>query len=201
MLIKGFKFGMILQLAIGPICIYVLNLAVSLGFIWAELAVLGTAFTDGIEIILAIIGVGLILEKSSTAKKILKVFGICILVIYGMSMVLSAVNISIIPSFDIPFVSGNTFITAILLALSNPLTIVFWAGVFSAKIIEENMKGSDLYYFALGCVLATLFFLSLIALVGSMFSAIIPSNVIKITNVIVGVFMLFFAYKNTKIKV
>ncbi len=84
MLVKGFKFGMILQLAIGPISLFVIRTALSEGFWPAQMAALGTVVTDGAEIILAIIGVGLILEKNRFAKTALKYFGIAVLLIYGI---------------------------------------------------------------------------------------------------------------------
>lgn len=201
LIFKGFKFGMILQLAIGPICLFVLNTALSQGFLQAQMAVLGTVVTDGTEIILAILGLGIILNNSLTTKKLIKVFGVCILLIFGLSSILSSFDIAILPLINIPIIGNNPFIQAILLALSNPLTIVFWAGIFSAKITQENMKGNDLYFFALGCVLATLFFLTVVAWLGSMFSTSIPEIIIKLTNGLVGVLMLCFAYKNAKIDI
>ncbi len=200
MIFKGFKFGMILQLAIGPICIFVLNTALTQGIIPAEMAVLGTVVTDGTEILLAILGVGFIIDKSLMAKKIMKIFGVFVLAIYGISSIVSVFNFSLLPSISIPFVSSNPFMQAILLALSNPLTVVFWASIFSTKIIEENMIKLDLNFFALGCLLSTFIFLTFISIIGSLFGTTISPIFIKITNAVVGVFMLFFAYKNSKIK-
>lgn len=200
MLFKGLAFGMLLQLAIGPICIFVLNTAVHNGFFPAEMAVLGTVFTDGLEIILAIIGVGLILDKSRIAKRILQIFGTSILLIYGISAILSPFNVSILPEFTIPFVSNNPFLQAVLLALSNPLTVVFWAGIFSAKIIEEKMQGSDLHFFATGCILATFLFLSSVAFIGTHIQDMFSNKIIQYTNVVVGIAMLYFAYKNMRMR-
>lgn len=42
MLIKGFKFGMLLQLAVGPICLFIFQLASVNGFLIAERGVLVT---------------------------------------------------------------------------------------------------------------------------------------------------------------
>lgn len=63
MLFRGFCFGMLLQLAIGPVCLFVFGTAVEEGFAPAVAAVLGTALTDGGEIVLAILGVRTVLEK------------------------------------------------------------------------------------------------------------------------------------------
>lgn len=54
MLFRGLCFGMLLQLAIGPVCLFVFGTAVDQGFTAAFAAVLGTALTDGSEIAEAI---------------------------------------------------------------------------------------------------------------------------------------------------
>lgn len=203
MVLKGFRFGMILQLAIGPMCIFIFQTSIAHGFFAGEMGVLGTAIVDSLEIILATIGVGVILEKSKRAEMFLKIFGVSILLLYGCVSILSAFNISILPKFQIHTLdsSGNTLIQAIILALSDPLTIVFWAGIFSAKITEEHLRKIDLRFFACGCVLATLFFLTLVSFAGSITKQVIPTIVIHILNFLVGMLIFYFAYRNVKTSV
>lgn len=197
MLRKGFCFGMILQLAIGPMCIFIFQTSISHGFLAGEMGVLGTAIVDSLEILLAIIGIGVILEKSKRAEMFLKIFGVSILLLYGCVSILRAFEISILPKFQIHSLdsSGNTLIQTIILALSDPLTIVFWSGIFSAKVAEEHLRKIDLRLFACGCVSATLFFLTLVSFAGSMTKQVIPSIVIRILNFLVGLLMFYFAYR------
>ena len=200
MILKGFRFGMILQLAIGPMCIFIFQTSIAHGFFAGEMGVLGTAIVDSLEIILAIIGVGVILKKSKRAEMFLKAFGVFILLLYGCVSILSAFDVSMLPKLQIHSLnsSNNTLIQAIILALSDPLTIVFWAGIFSAKIVEEHLRKIDLRLFACGCVLATLFFLTLVSFIGSITKQIIPSIFICGLNFLVGVLMFYFAYRNIK---
>ena len=169
-------------------------------FFAGEMGVLGTAIVDSLEIILAIIGVGVILKKSKRAEMFLKAFGVFILLLYGCVSILSAFDVSMLPKLQIHSLnsSNNTLIQAIILALSDPLTIVFWAGIFSAKIVEEHLRKIDLRLFACGCVLATLFFLTLVSFIGSITKQIIPSIFICGLNFLVGVLMFYFAYRNIK---
>ena len=53
MILKGLRFGMILQLAIGPMCIFIFQTSIAHGFFAGEMGVLGTAIVDSLEIILA----------------------------------------------------------------------------------------------------------------------------------------------------
>lgn len=199
-MIRGFRFGMILQLAIGPICIYIFQVATSQGFLIAEMGVLATALTDGLEIILAMIGVGVIIERHHSAKVVLKIGGAIVLLVYGVGSILSAFHLKLIPSFA---ATGSeytgavdVFLRAILLALSNPLAVVFWSGIFAAKIAKENMGRRDLYRFGLGCVLATLLFLSIISFSGSVTKQFVSTSVVQILNAGVGLLLIYYGLRS-----
>ncbi|EGW38750.1 LysE family transporter [Desulfosporosinus sp. OT] len=196
MLYKGFKFGMLLQFAIGPVCIFIFQMASLKGFYNAETGVLGVALIDGIFIIVAILGIASIIDRKNI-KVCLKIFGSSILFIFGFSTVLSQFNISLLPSLSINNLSNpnNVFTRAIILTTSNPLTIIFWAGVFSTKVAEENMKRKEIYLFGLGALLSTILFLNLIALVGSFAKAFFSPNVIQILNTIVGFLLIYFSIR------
>ena len=43
---RGFKFGMILQIAIGPICIFIFQTACKYGFFMGEMGVLAAVLVD-----------------------------------------------------------------------------------------------------------------------------------------------------------
>jgi threonine/homoserine/homoserine lactone efflux protein len=196
-LLKGFRFGMVLQLAIGPVCIFIFQIATLNGFYVAETGVLGVVVVDGIYILLAILGVATLI-KSERIKSILKIFGAIVLFYYGLSMVLSFFCISLIPSLSIAGTSGikGSFIHALVLTASNPLTILFWSGVFSTKIVEENLKSKDVYLFGIGALLSTLIFLSIVALSGNIIKPLFTSMAILILNFTVGVLLILFSIKS-----
>ena len=196
MIFKGFRFGMLLQLAVGPVCIFIFQMASLRGFQAAATGVLGVSIIDGLYILAAILGIASIIEGKNT-KIILKIFGAVVLFIFGMSTVLSVFNISFLPSLSIQNISNSNsvFFHAIILTVSNPLTIIFWAGVFSTKIAEENLKRRDIYVFGFGTLLSTIFFLSLIALAGSFTKTFFPSYVIQILNLIVGFLLIYFSIR------
>ncbi|GAA0124975.1 LysE family transporter [Clostridium sp. CTA-19] len=196
MFLKGLKFGMLLQLAIGPVCIFILQMASLKGFYVAETGVLGVTIVDGLYIFAAILGIASIIEKRKV-KVGLKIFGAIILIIFGLSTVLGQFGINFIPSLSLQGAgnSNSVFLKSIILTASNPLTIVFWAGVFSTKIIEENMKRKDIYIFGIGALMATLSFLTLVAVLGTFTKVFLPAYVIQILNIIVGVLLIYFGVK------
>jgi threonine/homoserine/homoserine lactone efflux protein len=196
MIFKGFKFGMLLQLAIGPVCIFIFQMVALKGFYTAETGVLGVTLVDGTFIMVAILGIASIIDRKNI-RLCLKIFGAIILFIFGLSTILSQFNIAFLPSLIINSAqnSSSVFIRAIIITVSNPLTIIFWAGVFSAKVAEENIKRKEIYSFGFGAMLATLSFLTLISLIGSCVSAFFSTNVIQVLNIIVGVLLIYFSIK------
>ena len=158
---NGFRFGTLLQIAIGPICLFIFQTAASSGLGSAEAAVLGVTLADIIYVLAEQYGEsGPSLKKMNVLKKYLKYFGAFVLIIFGAAIISSAFGISMIPSLDLMHGSrtGSAFINALFLTLSSPLTIVFWAGVFSAKISENKAGRKEIYLFGAGAVISTLFF-------------------------------------------
>jgi len=202
MIFKGFKFGMLLQFAVGPVCIFIFQMASLRGFYAAATGVLGISIIDGLYILAAILGIASIIERKNT-KIVLNIFGAVVLFIFGTSTVLSVFNIGFLPSLSLQNISNSNsvFFRAIILTVSNPLTIIFWAGVFSTKIAEENMKRKDIYAFGFGALLSTMFFLTLIAFAGSFTKTFFPPYVIQILNLTVGFLLVYFSIRMISKKV
>jgi len=196
MLFKGFKFGMLLQFAIGPVCIFIFQIASLKGFYIAEIGVLGVALIDGLFISIASLSIASIIDRKNI-RIFLKIFGAAILFIFGLSTVLSQFDISFLPSLSIQNISNsnNVFTRAIILTISNPLTIIFWTGVFSSKVAEENMKRKDIYSFGFGALFSTIFFLTLIVLLGSFAKEFFSTNVLQIMNIAVGFLLMYFSIR------
>lgn len=195
MIIKGFRFGLLLQFAVGPVCLFIFQTAASLGFMSALSAVFGVALVDGLFIFLAIKGVASLIS-SEKAQSLLKLFGSIILIVFGLSTILGQFDINILPSLSINnALANNAFLRALLITIANPLTIIFWAGVFTTKILEDNMKQSEVYMFGAGAVLSTIIFLFLVAVIGSFTTSFLPEIAIQILNIAVGIMLIYFGIK------
>lgn len=195
-LISGFRFGMILQLAIGPIFLLVLQTAITKGFSQAMLGVLGVTLVDAVFVLAAIFGLGAVINRSENAKKLLGYLGPLVLIVFGLSTILGSFGITFLPTFSLSADgTSNIFLKTVILTVSSPLTIVFWAGVFSAKISVDKLSRRSLYLFGIGAVLSTLIFTTLVALVGDSVSAVISESIQKSLNVIVGLFLIGFAIR------
>ncbi len=194
MIWKGFRFGMLLQIAIGPVCLFIFQTAAKRGFAAAELGVLGVSLIDAFYILLAMLGIGALL-KSEKAQRLFGMLGALVLMLFGTSSILGAFSLSILPSFHFQIQDANPFAAALLLTLSNPLSILFWAGVFTAKLSTDGLSKGQAYWFGAGAVLSTIFFLTLTSLFGSVAGNFLGNAAFKILNVAVGAALIFFGVR------
>ncbi len=197
MIFKGFRFGMLLQIAVGPVCLLVLQTAIAAGFRTAETGVMAVTLVDALFICAAILGIGALFNRFPNARIFLKYFGAVILVLFGLSNILGIFDVNLLPGLNLSARANdrNFFLTMLLLTLSNPLTILFWAGVFSTKLAQENFSRGEVYAFGGGAVLSTLSFLTLVAFAGSLMNAYIGADFIKGLNLAVGLVLVYFGFR------
>lgn len=196
MVYKGFKFGMILQLAVGPMCLMVFNTSTTHGFLVGVSLVLAISLIDGLYITLSGLGVATIINKEKI-KSTIKILGCIVLVLFGTNTITGAFGFSLLPDLKLfsNATNQNIFIQGILLTASNPLTIIFWGGVFSTQVAEYNLSKKQLIFFGFGCILSTLVFLTIVSFFGSIISGFLPLIIIKILNVMVGTILIYFGIK------
>ena len=192
--LDGLKFGMLLQLAVGPMCLMVFNTAKNVGFLVAITLVLAIAIVDAFYIFLASVGVSKILDKPKV-KKVFKIVGSIVLITFGINIILNVFNINIIPGLNLKPTSSNIFIQGLVLTLSNPITIVFWGSILTTKIIEDNLNRKELIIFSIGLVSSTIIFLTLVAVLGMILSSFIPESISNTLNIMVGILIVFFGIK------
>lgn len=196
MVIRGLKFGILLQLAVGPMCLLVFNTSAKHGFWVGFSLVLSITLIDLLFITLSGLGVGAILDKDHI-KNIIKIFGAIVLILFGGNMILSVFNIPILPNIRLfsQIDEKSVFIQGLLLTASNPLTIIFWSGVFSTQVIENSYNRKELYWFGLGCVLSTIIFLTFVAALGIIINSFLTVNTMNILNICVGGIVIYFGIK------
>lgn len=196
MILKGLRFGMLLQLAVGPMCLMVFNTSTTYGFIYGLYLVLAIALIDTLYIVLSCVGVASILKRGRVTA-VIKLLGCFVLVLFGLNTISGVLYLSFLPKIELfsNSSSQSLFVQGLLLTASNPLTIIFWSGIFSAKMIENHWNRKQLFFFAVGCIMATVLFLTIVSLLGSIISDFLPQVVIQILNMVAGIFLIFFGVR------
>ena len=196
MILKGFRFGMVLQLAVGPISIMVFQIAVSAGFLPALAGVAGAALVDALFVIAAILGVGTLLKQRKKATKYMGLFGAFVLILFGSAFCLESLGFSMIPGISIHTGSQDSaFLKVAIMTAANPLTIIFWAGVFATRIAQDQMTQVELYLFGVGAVLSTLLVQSLIAGLGTTISLFLTDSFMMALNLLAGLILIALGIK------
>ena len=186
---RGLFLGLIIQLAIGPIFFFIVNLSLQKTLLDGLMGVLAATVVTYIYIALSVFGIGKILEE----EKFKKIFGIIssiVLIIFGGIIISGAINSG---DIEIAVNTSNlfaSFTSVFLLAISNPLSIVFFTGLFSAKAIEHNYTKNELYFFGFGTGLSTFIFMGGAILLVSFLKEAIPIIVMQILNIAVGVLII-----------
>lgn len=197
MFLKGFRFGMLLQIAIGPVCVYIFSAAATNGFWVAESGVAAAVLADWIYIMIAILGIGGLLQKKPGIQRGMSVAGGIIIFLFGLNMILPlwGLDVSAGHLFHTQSHQNRVFIQTFLLTVSNPLGILFWVGVFSGKIAEECWERRTLFIYGAGAVASTLFALTITAGFGTTVKNFLSVQILLYLNVCVGLCLCGFACK------
>jgi threonine/homoserine/homoserine lactone efflux protein len=183
---NGLITGFVINLAIGPLSLFVIGLTLQKTLLDGLMGALALTLVVYIYIALAVFGVSKLLEN----KKVKQIFGMIsaiVLVIFGAIIIKGAIGIEISEALVGTKNLLASFVTVFILAISNPLSIVLFTGLFSTKAIEHNYVKRDLYYFGFGVGLATFSFTALVVLLISIISQSIPIIIIQILNILVGI--------------
>lgn len=196
LVLQGLRFGMLLQLAVGPVCLFVLGSSFTDGFRQALSAVAAVALVDTAFIALSALGAAALLAKPF-ARRAARAVGGLVLCLFGADTLLGALGITLLPGIRLfaPTQGRGLFAQALLLTASNPLTILFWGGALAAKVAENHWRTGQLLCFALGCVLATALFLSAVAALGGALAGKLPFIAVRVLNAAVGGALIAFGLR------
>ena len=192
-MLNGFLTGLLLQIAIGPVFFFILNISLQKTVIDGWFAVIAVTLVDYLFIALAVLGVGKLLEKPKI-KFALGITSSMVLVLFGLIMILSIQPDSHLPISNHGIESNYiaSFISAFLLTISSPLTIVFWTSLFAARAIEKGYAKKQLIGFGMAAGSATFVFLGLSVALVSIFRASIPLMFLTVSNAAVGLLLMIY---------
>ncbi len=190
---QGLLFGMVLQLSVGPVCVAVLQTGIVHSFRPAFLMTIGVVLADSAYVILALLGVSGLMQVPALRVGI-GLAGAALLLYFGAKSLFSTeTTLGGTASGD-----GNwgSLRYGFLLTLSNPLTILFWAGVFGGLIAGSTFDSPlAVYVFAIGSVAATLIFLTTVSAAGKLIGGIVRPGILLWLNRAVGLVLVGFAVK------
>lgn len=189
MFLKGFLFGLTLQLSVGPVFFAVLHKAIKDGVREGLKMVLAVTLVDAFYICLSFTAISE-LFKIQYLSKILSALGMLVLIYFGLTYIINAHKKS---EIAIKENKNSSFLFGLKLTFTNPMTIFFWSGTFSSLIGSHKLSGYlNIIFYSFGCVFSTIAFLSLICILSGHISKHINVKVFKALDYLVGVILIVF---------
>jgi len=127
--------GLSLAAPIGPVNAAVLDRGIKNGFFHAWLVGLGATLADAIYMLLVFLGVVHLVEIPFV-QSFLWLFGFFVLVYTGIDSLNGAGKISISDSRSLRESHTKSFLAGFFMSLFNPLTILFWLGIFGSVLAK-----------------------------------------------------------------
>jgi threonine/homoserine/homoserine lactone efflux protein len=192
----GLKTGLLLQIGgIGPICLLVFRLSLSLPLSKLIIGIIGITLADVIYISLAVLSISAIIKKLKPYQKIFNVVVGIVLITFGV-LFITAGHVVDSPSFK----GHDLFLWLFGLTIANPITILFITGIFSLEISRRNMNLKESGIFACGFLLATPLFMIFVCLVGSIVGRFLPAIFVQMINSIMGFVLILLGIRSIRNK-
>jgi threonine/homoserine/homoserine lactone efflux protein len=135
----------------------------------------GVALVDALYVLLSMFGVSALLQIG-LAQTVVGVAGALLLVYFGVRYLRAPVETSSINCRRDESLL-KSFAYGVGLTLTNPLTILCWAGVLGAMMSTHAFsEPGGVVWFAAGCITATLLFLTAVALAGHLLERIFSAR-------------------------
>lgn len=138
-----FLLGISLAAPIGPVKATLLNTGIKNGFFHAWFFGLGAIVTDIIYMLMVYFGVGQFID-SLYMRIFLWCFGFFVLMYTGIENLLTLNNISMDPKFRKIVRYRHSILAGLLMAFLNPLTILFWIGIYGSILVSGGSEISGI---------------------------------------------------------
>jgi L-lysine exporter family protein LysE/ArgO len=199
----GYIFlGLSLAAPIGPVNAAQMDKGIKSGFFQAWLLGLGALTADIVYMLAVYLGVVKFLE-TPFMQSFLWLFGFFVLMYTGIETIL---NSNKIVMANRESSSGfKSFTTGFLMSISNPLTILFWLGIYGSVLAKtaSTYGTGELVLYSFGIILGLVLWDIVMAAISSSFRKLLTNRLLIFISIISGLsligFGLFFGYQALKL--
>ncbi|HDR5089811.1 TPA: LysE family transporter, partial [Bacillus anthracis] len=179
--------GLSLSAPMGPINAAQLEKGIRSGVFHAWILGIGALLADVIYMALIYLGVIHFLEKD-IIKLFLWSFGAFVLIYTGIESLKNANQISISNTRNDDSII-KSFFSGFFMSLSNPLTILFWLGIFGSILAKaaSSYSKEQLLLYSFGTILGIFIWDIMMASTSSIFRKILNTRILSLITVISGI--------------
>ncbi|MDA2728958.1 LysE family transporter [Bacillus cereus] len=184
--------GLSLSAPMGPINAAQLEKGIRSGFFHAWILGIGALLADVIYMALIYLGVIHFLEKD-IIKLFLWSFGAFVLIYTGIESLKNANQISISNTRNDDSII-KSFFSGFFMSLSNPLTILFWLGIFGSILAKaaSSYTKEQLLLYSFGTILGIFIWDITMASTSSIFRKILNTRILSLITVISGISLIIY---------
>ncbi|WP_409299012.1 LysE family transporter [Peribacillus sp. SCS-26] len=194
--------GLSLAAPIGPVNAAQMDRGIKNGFWNAWLVGLGATAADMIYMLLVYFGLAQFIEIGFI-KTLLWSFGSFVLIYTGIESIIAAGKVSIRNSREKES-SLKSFISGFLMSISNPITILFWIGIYGSVLAKtaSSYSNEQLILYSSAIFSGVLLWDVTMAAVSSGFRRILRSGLLTLISILSGIsligFGIYFGYQAFK---
>ncbi|HDR5039433.1 TPA: LysE family transporter, partial [Bacillus anthracis] len=184
--------GLSLSAPMGPINAAQLEKGIRSGVFHAWILGIGALLADVIYMALIYLGVIHFLEKD-IIKLFLWSFGAFVLIYTGIESLKNANQISISNTRNDDSII-KSFFSGFFMSLSNPLTILFWLGIFGSILAKaaSSYSKEQLLLYSFGTILGIFIWDIMMASTSSIFRKILNTRILSLITVISGISLIIY---------
>lgn len=185
--------GLSLSAPMGPINAAQLDKGIRFGFFHAWLVGVGGMVADGIFMLLIYFGIAQFIDVP-IIKLFLWIFGFFILTYTGIESLLKSGDLTAESGKDQSETKGKAFRTGFFMAISNPMSVLFWLGIYGsilAKTASSYESGQMLLY-SLGIFLGITIWDVTMAGVATGARKMISPRILRLISIISGLILMGF---------
>ncbi|MEK4761665.1 LysE family transporter [Viridibacillus sp. FSL E2-0187] len=192
-IVPYFFLGVSLATPIGPVKATLLNTGIKNGFFHAWFFGLGAIVTDILYMVMVYFGIGHFIEIPFI-KTLLWSFGFFVLMYTGIENLLTLHTIEMDSKFGKVVRLRHSLLSGFLMALLNPLTILFWLGIYGSVLVggAGTLSGVEIILYSAFILLG----ISLVDLIMATISGgsrkILSTSFLRIISVISSLSMIGF---------
>ncbi|WP_144512166.1 LysE family transporter [Bacillus sp. FJAT-22090] len=188
-----FFLGVSLAAPIGPVKATLLNKGIKDGFFHAWFFGMGAVATDILYMLMVYFGVAQFID-SPFMKTFLWSFGFFVLMYTGIENLLTLHTISMDSKYRKTVRLRQSFLAGLLMALLNPLTILFWLGIYGSILVGGGgaLSGFQIIMFSLTILLGIALVDFTMSIISSGSRKLLSTSFLKIVSCISSLSMIGF---------
>ncbi|WP_078549373.1 LysE family transporter [Litchfieldia alkalitelluris] len=185
--------GLSLAAPIGPVNAAQIDRGIKHGFLHAWLVGVGAVVADGVYMLIVYFGVVQFID-TPMVKTFLWLFGAFVLIYTGIESLFSAGQIQSKQFRDKEERPIKAFFSGFLMSLTNPLTILFWLGIFGSVLAKtaSTYANAQLILYSAAIFIGLLLWDVTMAAVSSSFRKFLTSQLLTLISFLSGLSLIGF---------